>query len=60
MLPMKTDHALIWMSVACAEARALQKEIATVRAMCLTSAEFVAAAAFPKEIAIVRATSSTP
>ena len=58
--PMKTDHALIWMSVACAAARALQRESATVRAMCLTSAVCVEAAAFPKEIAIARAASLTP
>ena len=47
---MKTAHALIWMS-ACAEARALQRESVTVRAMCLTSVECVEATAFPKEIA---------
>ena len=59
-LPMKTDHALIWMSVAYAEARALQRESATVRATYLTNAVCAEAAAFLKKIAIARATSSMP
>ena len=52
---MKTDHALIWMSVAYAEARALQRESATVRATYLTNAVCAEAAAFLKKIAIARA-----